>query len=180
MSQSFILLPTETDSEIDVAIIPNEMYDITINRQKIQIQQYFIKNPKLMFSFIGYNSALKLANQLAYDKKCKCSYLIPWITKYQVENNINNVRLTFSQQVSEYRYMILNWYPSPTISNMRYLSNIALGIIQDLGLYRYYLGNNLQGCGLSNKPYLRNIFGDDNRKLYVYVLNIFSNNYNNA
>ena len=179
MSSAFIL-PTETDSEIDIAIIPNEMYDITINRQKIKIQEYFVKHPKLMFSFIGYNSALKLANQLAYDKKCKCSYLIPWITKYQVENNTNSVKLTFSQQVSEYRYMILNWYPSPNISNMRYLSNIALGIIQDLGLYRYYLGNNLQGCGVSNKPYLKNLFGDDNRKLYVYVLNIFSNNYNNA
>ena len=126
------------------------------------------------------HSPLKLANQLASDKKCKCSYLIPWVTKYQVENNTNSVKLTFSQQVSEYRYMILNWYPSPNISNMRYLSNIALSIIQDLGLYRYYLGNNLQGCSLSNKPYLKNLFGDDNRKLYVYVLNIFSNNYNNA
>ncbi len=177
MSSVFIL-PTETDSEIDVAIIPNEMYDITINRQKLKIQEYFIDHPQLMFSFIGYNSALKLANQLAYDKKCKCSYLIPWITKYQVENNTAKIKLTFSQQVSEYRYMILNWYPSPNISNMRYLSNIALGIIQDLGLYRYYLGNNLQGCGVSNKPYLKNKFGDDNRKLYVYVLNIFSNNYN--
>jgi hypothetical protein len=179
MSSAFIL-PTETDSEIDIAIIPNEMYDITINRQKIKIQEYFITHPKLMFSFIGYNSSLKLANQLAYDKKCKCSYLIPWVTKYQVENNTNSVKITFSQQVTEYRYMILNWYPSPNISNMRYLSNIALGIIQDLGLYRYYLGNNLQGCNLSNKPYIRNLFGDDNRKLYVYVLNIFSNNYNNV
>jgi hypothetical protein len=178
MSSSAYILPIDTDSEIDVAIIPNEMYDITINRQKLKIQEYFISHPKLMFSFVGFNSALKLANQLASDKKCKCNYLIPWITKYQVDNNTRDVKLTFSQQVAEYRYMILNWYPSPSISNMRYLSNIALGIIQDLGVYRYYLGNNLQTCSLSNKPYIRNIFGDDNRKLYVYVLNIFSNNYN--
>ena len=36
MSSSAYILPIDTDSEIDVAIIPNEMYDITINRQKLK------------------------------------------------------------------------------------------------------------------------------------------------
>jgi hypothetical protein len=75
--------------------------------------------------------------------------------------------------------MIKYYYPSPTISNMRYLSNIALGIIQELSLYRYYLGNNLDFCTPLNKPYIKKVFGDDKKKLFVYILNIFSNNYNN-
>lgn len=177
---SSIIIPLETDSELDTAIIPNEIYDITINRNKTAIQDYFIENPRLMFSFVGFNSALKLANQLSSDRKCGCFYNIPWITKYQVDNDLNKIKLTFSQQVSEYRYMIQYYYPSPTISNMRYLSNIALGIIQELGLYRYYLGNNLESCTLLNKPYIKKVFGDNKKKLYVYILNIFSNKYNNV
>lgn len=176
----YTLLPIDTDAEIDVAIIPNAMYDMTIQRNKLQIQEYFVQHPKLMFSFVGFNGALKLSNQLAYDKKCNCSYTIPWVTKYQVDNNITmQIALTFSQQVAEYRYMISRWYPSPVISNMRFLSNIALGIIQDLGVYRYYIGNNLQPCPYTSKPYLKNLFKSE-REFMVYIMNNFSGKYNNV
>lgn len=175
------IIPIDTDAQIDTAIIPNELYDMTIARQKLQIQEYFVRHPKLMFSFVGFNGALKLSNQLAYDKKCNCSYTIPWITKYQVDNDIKiPIALTFSQQVAEYRYMISHWYPVQQISNMHYLSNIALGIIQELGIYRYYLGNNLEPCPYTNKPYLKNVFGDNKRQFMVYIQNNFSGKYNNV
>jgi hypothetical protein len=59
-----------TTEDMDKYLIPNAIYNETINKHKAKIQEYFIQNPLIMLSFVGYNSALKLANQLAYNKKC--------------------------------------------------------------------------------------------------------------
>ena len=91
-----------------------------------------------MFSFVGYNGALKLANQLAYNKKCGCFYKMPWVTYYDYVYGTKVTNLTFAQQVDEYRYMILNWTPSPRMSYMQYLSQIALGMILEIKQYIYW------------------------------------------
>ena len=44
----------ETEKELDTLLIPNEIYDLTINRETFKIQQYFINNPKQFF-FFQYN-----------------------------------------------------------------------------------------------------------------------------
>ena len=111
-----------------------------------------------MYQFVGYNGALKLANQLSSNKKCGCYYTIPWLTYYGKENNIQKTVLSFSQQVEEYRYMILYWKPSPTLSYMQYLSQIALSMVLDISQYFYYQSNNLQSCSLFQKKYYSNNF----------------------
>jgi len=145
-------------SEIDQAIIPAEIYDLTLSKETEKIMDYFILHPKLMYQFVGYNSALKLANQLSSNKKCGCYYTIPWLTYYGKENNIQKTVLSFSQQVEEYRYMILYWKPSPTLSYMQYLSQIALSMVLDISQYFYYQSNNLQSCSLFQKKYYSNNF----------------------
>jgi hypothetical protein len=166
-----VILNLNTSKEIDDAIIPEVIYNETINKEKEKIQDYFITHPKLLLSFVGYNSALKLANQLAYDKKCGCYYKLPWVTHYASINNFHGVELSFSQQVDEYRYMILYWKPSPEISYMQYLSQIALSMIQDIRQFLYYRTNNLQDCRIYNKSYYKNNF--NNERLFLSYANYY-------
>lgn len=163
------IIKSTTTEQLDKDIIPYELYNYTINKDKLSIQNYLILHPYLLYSFVGYNGALKLANQLSSDKKCGCYYTIPWKTNYGYTTNTSKNSLTFSQQVEEYRYMILNWYPSPRISYMQYLSQIALAMVLDISQYMYYLSNNLQTCTIFDKKYYLNNFTSQLQfRKYIY------------
>jgi len=159
--------------ELDTLLIPNEIYTQTINREKDYLIKYFLDHPKLMLSFVGYNSKLKQANQLASDRKCGCFYKMPWITKYAADKGIKKTILLFGQQVSEYRYMIRYWYPNQPLlpqSNMRYLSMISLQIILDIKRYNYDLQNNLEfNLCCKNNIYLE--YFPNGRSLINYIQN---------
>ena len=83
-----VLINFTTTEELDEAIIPWAIYNETINHEKLKIQTYFILHPSLLFSFVGYNGTLKLANQLASNLKCGCFYNIPWKTYYDEKRDI--------------------------------------------------------------------------------------------
>jgi len=166
-----VIINLNSAKDIDSAIIPEVIYNETINKEKEKIENYFILHPKLLFSFVGFNGALKLANQLSSDKKCGCYYKIPWVTHYATINNIIGVDLSFSQQVDLYRYMILYWKPSPEISYMQYLSQIALGMIQDIKQFLYYRTNNLEYCSLNTKKYYINNF--TSQKSFLDYINFY-------
>jgi hypothetical protein len=172
-----VIINFNSTAELDKSIIPNAIYNETINKEKIKIQDYFILHPLLLYSFVGYNGALKLANQLSSNKKCGCYYKIPWKTYYEVNNNTSSISLSFSQQVEEYRYMIKFWYPSPEISYMQYLSEIALSMILDISQFLYYRDNNLETCTIFQKKYYTNNFKNQ-RQFYLYVIQNFSKNKN--
>ena len=165
-----VIINVQTTEELDKQIIPSVIYNETLNKEKLKIQKYFILHPILLYSFVGYNGALKLANQLASNKKCGCYYRIPWKTQYSVINNLKSgVSLSFSQQVEEYRYMILNWYPSPRLSYMQYLSEIALSMILDISQYMYYTQNNLETCTIFSKKYYSDNFTNKQKfRFYIY------------
>jgi hypothetical protein len=163
-----IIINFITTENMDMGLIPEEIYDITINKNKKQIENYFILHPLLLYSFVGFNGALKLANQLNSNKKCGCFYNVPWITHYAAVNNTKITSLSFTQQVEEYRYMILYWTPSPKISYMQYLSQIALSMILDISQYMYYTSNNLETCSISQKDYYKNNF--TNMKQFRYYI----------
>jgi hypothetical protein len=170
-----VIINVQTTEQLDKQIIPYVIYNETLNKEKLKIQSYFILHPRLLYSFVGYNGALKLANQLSSNKKCGCYYTIPWVTYYGHTNNIKaGVSLSFSQQVEEYRYMILNWYPSPRLSHMQYLSEIALSMILDISQYMYYTQNNLQTCTIFSKKYYLDNFKND-KKFRFYIYQNFSN-----
>jgi hypothetical protein len=164
-----IIINFPTEGDLDTAIIPNAIYNETIAKQTEKIANYFIKNPKLLLSFVGYNSKLKQAEQLTYNKKCGCFYNIPWLTYYGSKNNTPITTLSFGQQVQEYRYMIRYWYPSPEISHMQYLSNIALSMILDIKQFRYYRSNNLDNCKIFIRKYYTNNFTE--QRVFINYLN---------
>jgi hypothetical protein len=165
-----IIINYGTDKDLDIAIIPEAIYNETINKEKIKIQTYFILHPYLLSSFVGYNGQLKLANQLASNKKCGCFYNIPWKTHYAEVNNVKKTTLSFSQQVQEYRYMILYWNPNPEISYMQYLSQIALEMMLVINQFLYYRDNNLEYCTIYNKKYYSDNF--KNNKLFINYINL--------
>ena len=132
-----------TEEELDKLLIPHVIYDLTINKKTEEIEIYFIKHPRLMYNFVGFNSKLKHADYLSSQRKCSCFYELKWITEYAYKNNQIKTILLFNQQVKLYRYMIKNWYPNNNISYMRYLSSIALKMIQDIYRFNYNLNNNL-------------------------------------
>jgi hypothetical protein len=151
---------------MDIDVIPEEIYDLTIQRETEKIQNYLIKHIPLLYSFVGFNGALKLANQLNYNKKCGCFYKIPWKTHYDEIKNVNSTILVFSQQVDLYRYMI----QEANNSNMCYLSQIALTIIQNISLYMYYISNNLDPCFISQKKWFKNNFNSISA-FRIYIMN---------
>lgn len=168
-----LIINFNSDKDLDIALIPSAIYNETINHQTLKIQDYFIKNPLVLFSFVGFNSALKLANQLGSNKKCGCFYTIPWKTHYQELNHTGKLSITFGQQVEEYRYMILYWIPSPERSYMQYLSQIALTMIMNIRQFLYYRTNNLEDCTIYTKKYYQNNFKNI-KEFIIYINTYFS------
>lgn len=65
--------------------------------------------------------------------------------------------------------MILNWYPSPRMSYMQYLSEIALTMILDISQYMYYTSNNLYTCTIFQKTYYTDNFKSElSFRKYIY------------
>ena len=95
-----LIIHFNSSKDLDIALIPSAIYNETINKQTLKIQDYFIKNPLVLFSFVGFNSKLKLANQLASTKKCGCFYTMPWETEYQKVNQTNKLSISFDNFAS--------------------------------------------------------------------------------
>ena len=49
---------SEPIKELDRLLIPNEIYNLTIQKNTDALNTYFINHPNLMKSFIGFNSTL--------------------------------------------------------------------------------------------------------------------------
>lgn len=155
--------------ELDKMLIPERIYQETLNRNTEAIQNYFFNNnPSLMLAFVGFNSKLKFAERMLSERKCSCFYTVPWITKYQVDNNKNKTILLFNQLIQLYDYMIRYWYPSKEMSNLRYLSQISLSMLNDMKRFVYNINNNLDCSAILCKSYLRNNL-KNNRDLMIYI-----------
>lgn len=163
---SSIIVYTST-SELDRLSIPSAIYSDTIAKNSSAITTYFENNPELMLQFAGFNSALKRANQLNYEKKCGCFYTFPWNTQYNVEKSVSTTILNFSQQIELYQYMLIHW--NDGVSYMRYLSVIALTILLKLKRAKYNIQNGLCNCvsPLTSRTFTNN---------YEFILYLKENN----
>ena len=168
-----MILPLENKiQQIDKQVIPNAVYDLVIERKKLQLKKYLEQHPKLMFNISQFNQALKVSNNYECQNKCNCAYKIPWVTKYGADNGKgNNVYLSFTQQVELYRYMIRYWYPSPQISNMRFLSMVALGTLQELKLDKTLIGEGKNPCVVGQKDVIVGKVFDTNYQFLQYLNN---------
>lgn len=153
-----IIINFGTTENMDKEIIPEVIYTLTINKNTINIQDYFIKHIPLLYSFVGFNGALKLANQLNVNKKCGCYYILPWKTHYAEMNDTIKTSLLFIQQVDLYTYMIKN----SNTSYMKYLSGIALQMVLNINLYLYYITNNKDPCFIFREKWYKDNFTNEN------------------
>lgn len=165
---SSIIIYTTT-ADLDRLSVPSIIYADTIAKNTTAITTYFENNPQLMLQFVGFNSALKLANQLNYEEKCGCFYKFPWNTQYNVVNSISTTTLIFSQQVELYQYMLMNW--NNGLSYMRYLSAIALGILLKLKRAKYNISQGLCNCV---SPLTTRTFSNN----YAFIQYLKNNNLN--
>jgi hypothetical protein len=161
-------LPNDyTAKDIDLALIPADIYTLTMEKKTEQIENYFIKHPRVMNAFAGFNGKIKMAANLLSNLKCSCYYKMEWVTQYQVENSTTGTLLTFFQQAQIYRYMIIE---SSEYSYMKYLSNIALGMLLNIKQFRYNLESNLTDCLIFRKQYYtQNFVSQVQFRKYVYT-----------
>jgi len=159
-----IIINFGSTENMDNDVVPHVLYNMTINKETLNIQNYLITHIPLLYSFVGFNGALKLANQLNANKKCGCFYVFPWKTEYDEINGTAKTSLLFSQQVDLYRYMIAN----SNTSHMKYLSTIALQMILQINLYLYYISNNRDPCFIfQQKWYSENFTNINAFKTYI-------------
>lgn len=146
--------------EIDKLLIPNAIYNLTINKKTKELIKYFIVNPSLGIKFVGFYSQLKITNRLASDRKCNCFYKVPWLTKYAYDNKIEKTILLYGQQLEEYRYIIRYNYPSPQQSYMKYLIDIIFPMLYDVKRFKYNQDNNLDTNAIYHIyfPYFKNYY----------------------
>ena len=153
--------------EIDRLLIPESIYDITINRDSKAIEKFVFLNTSLCIKFVGFYTQLKNTNRLASERKCNCFYHVPWLTRFAYENNINKTILLYDQQLEEYRYMIRYSYPTAQQSYMSYLTGIIFGILLDMKRFKYNEDNNLDTSAIFHKYslYFKNLF---QFKIWIY------------
>ena len=133
-------------SELDVKILPYEIHELIINKDKLAIIDYLEENaknindanirnntelPDLIHQIFNFDQKLKLAYNYYLQKRCICPIKIPWMTKDTIDNN----SLSQITQAKFYRFMILHWYECDDmfyqISNFRYLVNIVTILLQN-------------------------------------------------
>jgi len=121
-----------TTSSLDRALIPQPVYNFTINRNKKALLAYVQNNSALYFKTYNFNQALKFAYNLCGRNKTGCCYKMLWRT-HSGQRFIN-----FKEQVNLWRYLI---YHNRT-SDLYYYIKTVLGSLRDLNVAKQMLGNN--------------------------------------
>jgi len=115
---------------LDNDLLPNEYYDIIINRNTKELRKKLIENKILSQKIIRfyYNQILN-AYRFQWNNKNGTQYKMPWLTYIQVNNNSNEVIVSFSEQWRLFQYIHTNQQRNGyTRSNFAYLINIVNSI----------------------------------------------------
>jgi len=113
---------------IDNDILPYSLYYDIINRNKRKIEEELLSNKTLSKNIIYfYYTTLQSAYRMEWTNKNGISCKINWITYYQIENESNEMILSFEQQWRFFQYINLLNRQSIT-SNFGYLLNIINSI----------------------------------------------------
>jgi hypothetical protein len=115
---------------LDNDLLPNEYYDIIINRNTKELTRKLIENKILSQKIIRfyYNQILN-AYRFQWTNKNGTQYKMPWLTYIQVNNNSNEVVISFTEQWKLFQYIHMNQQRNGyTKSNFAYLINIVNSI----------------------------------------------------
>ena len=115
---------------LDNDLLPNEYYDIIINRNTKELRRNLIENKILSQKIIRfyYNQILN-AYRFEWTNKNGTQYKMPWLTYIQVVNESNEVVISFKEQWKLFQYIHMNQQRNGyTKSNFAYLINIVNSI----------------------------------------------------
>ncbi len=115
---------------LDNDLLPNEYYDIIINRNTKELRRKLIENKILSQKIIRfyYNQILN-AYRFEWTNKNGTQYKMPWLTYIQVVNESNEVVISFKEQWKLFQYIHMNQQRNGyTKSNFAYLINIVNSI----------------------------------------------------
>lgn len=118
----------KTSDIIDNDIIPYYIYNYVIERNKNKLKEVLLKNKKLSKKIIVfYYTTLQTAYRMNWTNKNGISCKINWITHYQINNETNQMILSFEQQWKFFQYINLLKRKN-IVSNFGYLLNIVNSI----------------------------------------------------
>jgi len=115
---------------LDNDLLPNEYYDIIINRNTKELTKKLIENKILSQKIIRfyYNQILN-AYRYEWNNKEGTQYKMRWLTYIQVNNSSNEVIISFTEQWKLFQYIHMNQQRNGyTRSNFAYLINIVNSI----------------------------------------------------
>ena len=112
---------------LDNDLLPNEYYDIIINRNTKELRKKLIENKILSQKIIKfYYNQILTAYRFQWNNKNGTQYKMPWLTYIQVNNDSNEVVISFKDQWKLFQYIHMNQQRNGyTKSNFAYLINIV-------------------------------------------------------
>jgi len=115
---------------LDNDLLPNEYYDIIINRNTKELRRKLIENKILSQKIIKfYYNQILTAYRFQWNNKNGTQYKMPWLTYIQVNNDSNEVVISFKDQWKLFQYIHMNQQRNGyTKSNFAYLINIVNSI----------------------------------------------------
>jgi hypothetical protein len=115
---------------LDNDLLPNEYYDIIINRNTKELRKKLIENKILSQKIIRfYYNQILTAYRFQWTNKNGTQYKMPWLTYIQVNNDSNEVVISFKDQWKLFQYINTNLQRNGyTKSNFAYLINIVNSI----------------------------------------------------
>ncbi len=134
---------TYTDSQLDSALLPNDIYADVIARNRTAVKSYIIANPSMIQQLSFLNRAFRSAYNYIGKGGCGNLYNLTYTSKFGVDNSASIVTLTSNQLYQMYRYTA---NVRMTNSNLSYLMNIAFGIANQLQSAKRTILQNGQVC----------------------------------
>jgi hypothetical protein len=115
---------------LDNDLLPNEYYDIIINRNTKELRKKLIENKILSQKIIRfYYNQILTAYRFQWNNRNGTQYKMPWLTYIQVNNSSNEVVISFKEQWKLFQYIHTNQQRNGyTRSNFAYLINIVNSI----------------------------------------------------
>lgn len=118
-----------SEAQLDIAILPNEIYADVLSRNLVNIKNYVIANPTIIQQLAFLNRAFRSAYTYIGNGGSGNSYNLTYVSKFNVDNLASIVTLNPNQLYNMYRYTVNS---RMTNSNIVYLMTVAFGIANQL------------------------------------------------
>jgi hypothetical protein len=134
---------TYSVSQIDIDILPNDIYADVLARNYNNVRSYVISNPTIIQQLSFLNRAIRSSYNYISKGNCGNSYNLTYTSKFSVDNSVSLVTLNPQQLYEMYRFIV---NIRMTNSNVAYLMNVAFSLTNQLQSAKRTILNNGQVC----------------------------------